>query len=356
MGRTFDLAAFCAQVHAVPQEVNVLRHAVVRGLKDYYETTYGYDRYGAETLFLVPERMTEPYIFGFACRRIVRDRRISQRTKVATSELALDMVRYGTAGGVPYAFFELLTFLAGAGRLPVHDLRYALVVTAGETAPLQGVSRITSLAFMTHLISREDMPAGERLLWQHSLISRKEDGPGVVELINAVMQDERNPIEGRLELARAWLHFRQPRFEIPVLPSRGGLRDEFVREHLPFWVAHSPSWPTPAMVRSALVWLARLTPDAAALAQEYSEYSGTFADEIGTALVQIVAEHHTDMPQTTVRDVIERGISVAGSNAVRRKFYELGIVLFGSGYLERASCDPSNSVRQWAARQKLKQV
>jgi len=51
IGRTFELADFCARVGATTKESNVLRQDLVRGLKDYYEALYGYDRYGAETIF-----------------------------------------------------------------------------------------------------------------------------------------------------------------------------------------------------------------------------------------------------------------------------------------------------------------
>ncbi len=354
IGRTFELADFCARVGASTKEANVLRQDLVRGLKDYYEALYGYDRYGAETIFMVPERMSQPYIFGFGCRRILHDRRISLATKVATARLALDMVLYGSDSGIPFAFFGILGFLATEQQLSEQDLRYALVVSAGEAAPSRGLEKSEYLGFFRQLLRHETMPASERLLWSHSLIARHQDGPGGAETINLVMSDEGFSLGDRYELCSAWLRFRQPRLQVS-LPSRdGSFRGEFIAEHMPFWVAHSPSWPLPMMVRLALVWLPRLGADPMKLCEEFISYTDSFSDQVRTAVAEIVAEHHASMPSAGLKNLIEQGIAISGSSPIRRKFYHLGTTLFGPEYLERATSDSSNSVRQWAARQKLK--
>jgi hypothetical protein len=356
IGRRFDLADFCVRVRATPKESNALRQDLVRGLKDYYEATYGYDRYGAETIFMVPERMSEPYIFGYGCRRILHDRRISSATKMAAAGLALDMVQYGHDGGIPFAFFGILAFLAGECRLTEQDLRYGLVVSAGETAPFQGLEKAEYLDFVKQLLGCELMPASERLFWSHSLISRHQDGPGEADLINLVIGDARLPTADRYELCAAWLHFRQPRLAVSVPAADGSFRSEFIAEHMPFWIAHAPSWPLPTMVRLGLIWLPRLGADPATLCAEYIGYAETFSDGVRAAVADIIAEHHAAMSEAQVKLVIEGGIAISGSSPIRRKFYQLGTTLFGPEYLERATCDSANSVRQWAARQKQKQV
>jgi len=73
----FDFAVFCGSIGSIPKERNPLRQDLVRGLKDYFEATYGYDRYGAETVLLLPERMAQPYIYGYALVRLLHDRRLS---------------------------------------------------------------------------------------------------------------------------------------------------------------------------------------------------------------------------------------------------------------------------------------
>ena len=82
--RPFDAAAFYARVGATPREQAALRQDVVRGLKDYFVHLYGYDRYGAETVFLVPEWMGHPYTFGFALLRLLHDRRITNRPRASS--------------------------------------------------------------------------------------------------------------------------------------------------------------------------------------------------------------------------------------------------------------------------------
>lgn len=356
IGRKFDLAVFCARVQATPKESNVLRQDLVRGLKDYYEATYGYDRYGAETIFMVPERMSEPYIFGFGCRRIFHDRRISPTTKAATARLALDTVIYGHDGGIPFAFFGILALLATERHLSVHELRYGLVVSAGETAPFRGLEKAEYLDFFRQLLACEAMPPIERLFWSHSLIARHQDGLGEAELINLVVGDERFAIEDRYEVCAAWLRFRQPRLAVSVPITGSGFRAEFIAEHMPFWIAHSPSWPLPTMVRLALTWLPRLGADPTQMCEEYIAYGDTFSDQVRAAVADIMAEHHARMSDAQVKRMIDQGIAISGSSPIRRKFYQLGTTLFGPEYLERATCDSANSVRQWAARQKLKQA
>ena len=356
IGRTFDLATLCAHMQATPKESNALRQDFVRGLKDYYEATYGYDRYGAETIFMVPERMSEPYIFGFACRRVLHDRRISSSTKIATAALGLDMVVYGSDGGIPYAFFGIVAFLAAEGHLSAQELRYSLVVSAGETGPFKGLEKSEYLQFFRYMLGYEETPPVERLFWSHSLIARHQEGLGTADLINLTLGDERFALEDRRELCTAWLRFRQPRFPVDVPGANGGFRSAFIAEHMPFWIAHSPSWPLPSMVRLALVWLPRLGSDPAALCEQYIGYSDTFADQIRSAIGDIIAESYGSMTTAQIKSIIEQGIAISGSSPVRRKFYGLGTAILGPEYLERAISDSASSVRQWAVRLKQRQV
>ena len=356
IGRTFDLATFCTHVRATAKESNALRQDFVRGLKDYYEATYGYDRYGAETIFMVPERMSDPYIFGFACRRVLHDRRISLSAKVATADLAIDMVAYGNDGGIPYAFFGIVAFLAAEGHLSDQEIRYSLVVSAGETGPFKGLEKSEYLRFFRFMLGYERIPPTERLFWSHSLIARHQEGLGIADLINLTLSDEGFVLADRRELCNAWLRFRQPRLLVDVPEANGGFRSAFIAEHMPFWIAHSPSWPLPSMVRLALVWLARLGSDPGTLCEQYIGYSDTFADQVRSGIADIIAEHHGSMATAQVKGIIEQGIGISGSSPVRRKFYGLGTTILGPEYLERATSDSASSVRQWAVRLKQRQV
>ncbi|HEX6506578.1 MAG TPA: hypothetical protein VF221_03010 [Chloroflexota bacterium] len=353
--RKFDLAAFCARVGATAKECNTLRQNLVRGLKDYYEAAYGYDRYGAETIFMLAERMSEPYIFGFAGRRILHDRRVSLPTKLATAALALDTVSYGSDGGLPYAFFGFMGFLARHDRLPPGDLRYGLVVSAGDYSPFRGLEKPEYVDFFRRLLADHDVPMAERVFWAHSLIARHQDGHGASDLINMLLGDGEIAASERIELCNAWLRFRQPRLQVETPAPDGSFRGEFVAEHMPFWIAHMPSWPSPAMVRLALIWLPRLGADPFELSQTYITYGDTFSDQIRGAVAEIIAEHHGSMSEGQVKGIIEKGIAISGSSPIRRKFYQLGSSLFGAEYLDRATSDSANSVRQWAARQRQKQ-
>lgn len=359
--RRFDLASFYERVEAAPKERNALRQALVRGLKDYFESVYGYDRYGAETIFHLEERLGVPYIYGYAAWRALHDRRLSDATKLAVSKRALDIIEYGTDSGLPYGLYAILLFLLQHGQLLLDDLRYALVVSAGEYHPFRGLDRAETVDMYRRLLAYDDMPVVERVFWGHSLLARHQDEAGAAEMINLLLGDEAIPGDQRREVARAWINFRQPRLTVEVPRSPGSPRGDFVADHLGFWIAHAPSWPSTVMVRLGLVWLARLGQgshqgwDPLELATTYMAYRDTFAEQLHAAVADIIAEHHASMPTPQVRQLIEQGITMGGSIPTRRRFYRLGTDLFGPQYLERATTDTANSVRQWAARQLQKQ-
>lgn len=353
--RTFDLASFYAQIKATPKELSPLRQDLVRGLKDYFEAIYGYDRYGAETIFHLDTRMGEPYVYGYAVLRVLHDRRVSEQTKTAAAKRALDIVEYGADAGLPFGLYAVLHFLLQRDQLGLDALRYGLVVSAGEFNPFRGLERRAAQDFFGRLLEDDEMPLVERVFWAHSLVARHQDRPGAAELINCLVGDAAIPADDRRELCQAWVTFRQPRLEVDVPASGGGPRADFVADHMGFWIAHAPSWPSLAMVRLGLVWLARLSEDPLELVQIYIAYQDTCAEQVHSAVADIIAEHHERMPEAQIKSLIEKGISMTGSSPTRRRFYRLGTELFGPQYLQRATTDTANSVRQWAVRQLQKQ-
>lgn len=350
----FVLADFYVEIGAERKEEHTLRQDLVRGLKDYYETAYGYDKYGAETILLLPERMHQPYIYGFALLRILHDRRISSATKVGAAQHALQVLAYGADGGMPYGLFAALHVLAENGRLSIGDLRYALVVSASDSDPFRGIDRPWMLRFFRWLVANSDVPAAERLFWAHSIIARHSEQSGAAKLIDVLMAGEETPLENRRELCQAWVHFRQPRLLVVEPDTDDTPRGALVGEHMRFWVAHAPSWPSSVMVRLGIVWLARLGENVFELLQTYIGYADTYAEQVHGAVVQVLTEHHDSLSEAQVKSVIEQGLRLTGSSPTRRKFYRLGADLYGVEYLERANIDTAGSVRQWAARQKQK--
>jgi hypothetical protein len=143
---------------------------------------------------------------------------------------------------------------------------------------------------------------------------------------------------------------RQPHLDVPIPDSRGSVRDAFVAEHLPFWVAHMPSRSSHRMMRFGLVWLARLGEDPEAIIEVFLEPAGCDGEQFQYAVADIIAEHADALAPERVQVFVERGLARAVSAPVRRKFYSLGTSLLGDEYLRRASLDPAGSVRQWAAR------
>lgn len=347
----FGLASFCAEVGAAAKERSPLRQDLVRGLKDWYTHLYGYDRYGAETAFLLPQRMNVPKIYGFAVLRILADRRISAETKARVARRSLDVARYPDDMTIPYGLFVAVQHLSGSGSLSATDLRYALVLTAGKPRPFEGMDKKGIVAFLGMLLAADDLAPEGRALWSHSLIARHDDGPGAADLIRALLKSEHLPVHLRRELAWSWVNIRQPRIEPPPPALDDDPRSYFVAEHLPFWVAHAPSWPAPTMVRHGLVWLARLGEDPLLLSHMHIGAGGPFSEQLQLAVADIVAEQHQRMPAAETQTLIERGMGSGSSIQTRKKFYRLGADLFGREYLERATHDTAGSVRQWASRE-----
>lgn len=350
MEEEFDLESFYARVEASAKERHALRQDLVRGLKDWFLHQYGYDRYGAETVFLLPERMGQPRIYGFALLRILRDRRISESTKLRAAEQALEIAQYGSELGPPFGWFEALHFLAARSRLSLTDLRYALTLAGGYHHPFEGIDKRVAADFLRMLLDDPQIPVEERVFWAHSLIAHHGDQAGGADPINLLLGNDHVPVELRRELGWAWVNARQPRIEVEV-PKGTDERSRFVAEHMPFWIAHMPSWPSHQMVRLGLTWLARLGEDPLMLARAYIGPSSAFADQIHAAVADIIAEHHECMPAAEVRDLLEQGVAISSSIPTRKRFYRLGSALFGMEYLERAAGDTAGSVRQWATRQ-----
>jgi hypothetical protein len=169
-------------------------------------------------------------------------------------------------------------------------------------------------------------------------------------MINSVLGHEGMPVALRRELAWAWVHQRQPHLDVPIPPPGESLRDAFVTEHLPFWVAHMRSFTNGRMVRLGLVWLSRLGEDPRTIAEVFLDRSDAYAEQFQYAVADIVSEHAATFTPEQVSAIVEQGLAGAASAAVRRKFYSLGSTLLGDSYLKRASQDPAGSVRQWAAR------
>lgn len=346
----FDLASFYREVGAPVRERHALRQDLVRGLKDYYQDLYGYDRYGAETVLILPERMGQPRIFGYGARRILADRRISDRTKRATALCVLDQADGSTDMGVPYGLLLTVHHLARLEHLDTTDFRFALLVTAGSGQPYEGMDRVQTRAFFADLISFAGLPPVERLFWLHSLLTRLPDSVLAGEVIGSFMSRDEFASGERRELCWSWVYRRQPR--LPVAEPEGETgRALYNAEHMPFWLAHSPSWPTPVMIREGLIWLARLGEKPLPLVEMALAETQQSADVVHAAAAEILTEHRDTIDPAEVRRLVDVGIAMRGHLVTRRRFYRLGSELYGDSYLQRATQDSAGSVRQWAARQ-----
>ncbi|HEX8917523.1 MAG TPA: hypothetical protein VF898_03390 [Chloroflexota bacterium] len=350
----FDLAAFYAEVGALPKEHAALRQNLVRGLKDFFRSIYGYDRYGAETIFLLHDHMNLAHAYGYGAVRIVRDRRIGHPTRVASAARALSLIDYGSDSGTPYGLTTLLLYLARQDRLPVEHLRLGLIACAGHPRPFEAMDKTEMAEFATMVANHEAIPATEKLFWMHSVICHHGDRPGAGELINVTLGSDTTSPEDRIELCRAWLHSRQPRLTVEIPDDQEDPHATFVADRLRFWVAHMPSRPGGRVVQLALIWLVRLSGQCEQVIDEFQAFNGPHAEQLRSAIADVLLEHHATMAPDLIIGTVDQGILNSTSGATRRKFYRVGMTLLGPEYLKRASSDTSGSVRQWAVRELTK--
>jgi hypothetical protein len=348
--RTFDVEAFYAEVGVTARERGPIRQCLVRGLKEYYESTVGYDKYGAETVLHLTRQLGVPQVYGFAVQRILHDRRISEDTKCRVATRALNVVSYGEDQGVPGTLLSAISFLASHGRLAAVDARYVLTVTAGDDAPVREMVKGEIISLLRWLLDCDEIAPSERLFWGHSLVSRRQEDAGAKEMIDLLLGHAAFPQSQRAELARAWIHRRQPHLDVETHDAGEEPRTLFLSHHLPFWVAHVTSWSSLPMMRHGLVWLARIEGSPIEIIETYFDRHGPYAEQLCAGIADIMHEHHAAMPVDRIKAIIDDGIATPGSGAIRRRFYRLGHELFGPSYLERASDDTAGSIRQWAQR------
>ena len=403
----FDLKAFYKQLAVPKPEQQTLAECLALGLEHYYHHIHGYDKYGQRPAFLIPERMYEPYIFGFGAVEVVRHPSLSLETRLKVVEYTVqqtDVVKeYGTPHGLPI----LLSFVAGTGRLDPAAFR-AVMITADFGGNLFDDWQLVEVRLLLEwLIRKAEMPAAERTWWLWHFVVNCEQASMCRSLAEGLLAHPGLTRKAKRALCDAWLtdtpagkppahwaamqalmqgdveSFRTYAAEagLPVLEdlreaSREAMDADFdlaldslalddagaddgePRPSL-YLLRHMLVGPTGLVVltpnalkRLALGALPGLGEDPLTLCEKYLDSTREYeADAVNGGVADIIRAHHPQFPSGKTRALVERGLK-ASSVGTRKTFYQLGADLFGGDYWERAAADSAKSIRDWAAKKR----
>lgn len=407
---TFDLKKFFKQLDIPQPQQAILTDCLTRGIKNYYQHIYGYDKYGQDVAWLIHERMYEPYIFGFGAVEAVREAGLPLDTRLKMVDYALQhtdaTIEYGTPHGLPI----LLSFVAEAGALDAATFRTVMIAADFGNSMFDDWQATEVRQLMDWLVAQVEMTPEERLWWIWHISIHSEPPQMSKALADSLLKHKVFSPDSKRALCEAWLNDSpagQPPAQweavqslmqgdiagykthaaeagLPALPDHelppmealtegfdlaldslvadeaGEFgADEFEAPNLSLaFFRKMLIGPMGMMVltpgtfkRAAVAALVELGADPLATCRQY--LAPNRYDTIGMALHQGVADvlraHHAQMPAAEVKTLIEQGLKV-GAVPTRKTFYELGAELYGAGYMERAAQDKANSVRQWAAK------
>lgn len=351
----FSLKRFYRKLRIPKDERPLIEEMMAKGLEEYYYDLYGYHKYGKEPIFLIGERLGEPYIFGYAAVRIIHHQGISAQTKQRVAEYTLAITRPGAEYGVPHGLLAVISYLTARGHLCGPRLASAIRSLGREPDIFVGSTKEDIIALTEGIIADQELPVEERLDLLYFLIVRCEYtfalGKEMLRraLETPALQREQKKtlctwlIQGRADLRREGFSLLEAlmRGEEPMVFGR------VTRAHLGL----VPDY----LRRAAIVGLAQVEGDPAAVARRYLGTGGRYdAEPFDQAVADIIEAFHKEMPPAEVREMMEQGIQ-AGAFKTRLRFYRVGLKLYGPEFIRPALEDRSSKIRKWASKQLRKE-
>jgi len=398
----FDLKEFYKELGIAKKEQGAVTDCLTQGLEHYYRHIYGYDKYGERPAFLIPERMYEPYIFGFGAVEVVRHNSLSLETRLKIIQYTIQQIDATAEYGIPHGLPILISFLAGAGILGPELFR-SIMITANFGGPLFDDWDLVEVRWLFDwLIVKADIPEPERIWWLWHMCVNGESPQICKTLSEGLLAHPGLSTKSKRALCDAWLtdspaggppaqweamqalmrgdvdafqaHLAEAGLPPPeVLPSREAIEAEYdsalealldkddediepssMPLHL---LRHMLVGPlgvmplTPGMLkRVAIASLPSLGEDPLKVCKSYLDSDRDYyADAVNQAVAGVIRTYHHRMPEKEIRSLVERGLEIGGV-ATRKTYYQLGTDLFGGDFLERATHDTAKSLREWAAK------
>lgn len=387
----FELDEWLKIMEIPRKEHAAVRKCLRRGVGIYSEAYYGRDRYKRQSQDIIDEQLEDPYIFGYAALEMLRNDRISDKTKEKVVNYALLILQPSMQNGVPHGLLEMLGFLAQQEQLSILHLMMGLlalhinsVFTFGPKDWTGDVTSPSMAALATWIATTHELEAEVKLwlVWKLGLQCDAAAHLGKA-LANTWLEHPQVPDHTKLQLCHSWLEGNRevgaphylwrlmlaliegdtdevtrikeeygaelddfPLFEgdeVPLLPG----------EELDFTTTFHERrqlWASPYLKRLAIPWLVRLGEDLHAIIERYWEYGDDYDETYFKLGVRdAIAEFHEQLEPDELRRLVERGIDY-GKVQVRKPFYLLSMDFYGDHYLEQALDDNATSLRQWAAK------
>ena len=346
----FSFKRFCKRLRIPKGERSLIEDLFARGLEKYYYDLYGYDKYGPHPEFLINERMGEPYIFGYGAVQVLRHADISDDTKRRMAEYTLSIVRPREEYGVPFGLAVAVSYLASHKALDGRRLERLIRSIGGDREAVRGLKVKDGEALVDALLSATSLPAEKRADLLHFLLIRFERSPNVGKAAMArAMAHPALPDEWKKQVCNWIIDGRSE--QRPSL----AMFDEILKSQPPFrpfsmaMLGLSPTY----LMRAAVLWLARLGEEPLALCERYLDTGRPYeSDALSQGVADVILEFHAQMPPQKVRELMERGVKF-GKAAVRKRFYAVGLELYGPDFVRPALEDGSKRVRTWAQKQLL---
>jgi len=352
MNGQFSLKQFYRKLRIPKDERPLIEEMMAKGLEKYYFDLYGYHKYGKEPVFLIGERLGEPYIFGCAAVRILHHHQdISAQTKQRVAEYTLAIIRPGAEYGVPHGLLAAISYLTAGGHLHGHRLASAIRGLDGEQNIFVGSMKEDTIALTDGIIADQELPVGERLELLYFLLARCEYTFALgKEMLGRALETPALSREQKKTLCTWLIRGREdPRregFSLLEALMHGEGSEAFSR----LSGAHFGLVPD-YLRRAAIVGLAQVGGDPAIVARRYLGAGERYdAEPFDQAVADIIEAFHEEMHPAEAREIVEQGTR-AGAFQTRMRFYQVGLELYGPEFIRPALEDRSKKVRSWARKQ-----
>jgi len=351
MNAKFSLKRFYRKLHVPKDERSLVEDMMAKGLEKYYHDLYGYHKYGKEPVFMIRERLGEPYIFGYAAVRILHHQDISARTKQKIAEYTVAITRPGGEYGVPHGLLVAISYLAAGGQLRGPRLASAIRSLAGERDVFVGSTQGDTQALTDSLLADQSLPLEERLDMLYFLLARCKYTYALgKEMLARALDTPALPQEQKKILC-TWL----ARGREDIRQEGRGLMEALMRGERPeaFTGLSSAMFGLVPdyLKRHAIVGLARIEGNPTAVARRYLGAGERYdAVPFSQAVADIIEAFHEEMPPAEVREIVEQGTQ-ASAFQTRLRFYKVGLKLYGAEFIRPGLEDRSAKVRNWARKQ-----
>jgi hypothetical protein len=339
-----------------------------------------------------------PYLLGWLAVEAVRQRGVSQSTKVSLVAYTLLQANPLRDGGIPYGLPVLSSFLAARGELDLKSFTTLIKLAEIGRGLFDTIRLDEALALSDWLIAQPGLDDAERLWWLWLLTAHCQPWKVGRPWAEALLAHPALPLELKRELCEAWLSTRPPGpapadwqamdraltgelTESPlddVDPAEVAALDGPLLDLLPegdegdddaFGFASDPVMPSftiashlmrqalggwvrvpQYLVRRAVLGLAQTSGDPLAVCRRFlAREPDGLHEPAFLGVADIVEAYHAQMPPADVQALVEQGQAMSQST-IRKAFYALAFDLYGSAVLERALSDNAASIRAWAAK------